>query len=91
LQNNLKKPPDNILAMETDYCVKRDEFISGLSDRMYCFEVTKCCHYSTFVFVYKDETLIDLHSRISHHFTSPDIKSLYIMNPQQNKIKIPNC
>ena len=59
---------------------KLNEYIIEAPGRMYIFEITKLCGYSTFVFMYKDETMLDLYNRVSHHFGCKDIKGLYIDN-----------
>jgi hypothetical protein len=59
---------------------KINEFNVELPGRMYIFEITKFCGYSTFIYMYKDETIIDLYTRVSHHFCCKDIKGLYIDN-----------
>ena len=56
------------------------EFNTELPGRMYIFEITKFCGYSTFIYMYKDETINDLYNRVSHHFSCKDIKGLYIDN-----------
>ena len=61
-----------------DYYKRHNEYIIEIPGRMYIFEVTKFCGYSTFVYMYKDETMTDLYNRISHHFCCTDIKGLYI-------------
>jgi hypothetical protein len=60
------------------YNKKINDFLNEIPGRIYVFEITKFCGYSTFIFMYKDETLLDLWSRISHHFSCNDIKGLYI-------------
>jgi hypothetical protein len=62
------------------YNKKINEFLTEIPGRIYVFEITKFCGYSTFIFMYKDETLLDLWSRVSHHFSCNDIKGLYIDN-----------
>lgn len=64
---------------------KLNEYILESPGRMYIFEITKFCGYSTFIFMYKDETMLDLYNRISHHFGCNDIKGLYIDNHLNNK------
>lgn len=59
---------------------KLNEYIIESPGRMYIFEITKFCGYSTIIFMYKDETMLDLYNRISHHFGCNDIKGLYINN-----------
>jgi hypothetical protein len=63
-----------------NYNKKLNEYTSELPGRMYIFEITKFCGYSTFVCMYKDETLTDLYTRVSHHFCCRNIKGLYIKN-----------
>jgi hypothetical protein len=75
--------------MDTNYTNKLNEFINQYPGKMILFEVTKCCNYSTFVFMYKDEMLSDLYNRVAHHFESDDIVSLYIISDNGERIKIP--
>ena len=63
-----------------DFNKKFNEFNTELPGRMYIFEITKFCGYSTFIYMYKDETITDLYTRVSHHFSWKDIKGLYIDN-----------
>ena len=74
----------------SDFHKKLNEYIIESPGRMYIFEVTKLCGYSTFVFMYKDETLLDLYNRISHHFGCRDIKGLYIDNHLHKKSRTSN-
>ena len=57
---------------------KLNEYIIEAPGRMYIVEITKLCGYSTFIFMYKDVTLLELYNRVSHHFGCRDIKGLYI-------------
>lgn len=66
------------------YHDKLNDHIKEIPGKMYTFEVTKCCGYSTFVHMYKDETLIDLYNRVSHHFCLGDIKKLFIRVPDRD-------
>jgi hypothetical protein len=72
---------NNDLEINT-YNRKLNEYILESTGRTYTFEITKLCGYSTLIFMYKDETLLDLYNRVSHHFGSHDIKGLYIDNHQ---------
>ena len=63
------------------YTEKMNEYMRDLPGKMFTFEVTKCCGYSTFVYMYKDETMIDLYNRVSHHFCLHDIKNLFYRTP----------
>jgi len=69
---------DNIIVSPSVFHKKLNEYIIESPGRMYIFEITKLCGYSTFIFMYKDETIVDLYNRISHHFGCRDIKGLYI-------------
>jgi len=62
------------------YNKKVNDYLNEMPGRMYAFEITKFCGYSTLIFMYKDETMLDLWSRVSHHFDCRDIKGLYIDN-----------
>ena len=76
--------------MDNDYNDKLDEYMSNMNNHMFIFEITKCCGYSTFVAVYKNETLIDLYSRIMSHFDKMEIKKLYFYSPNSDEhIKVP--
>lgn len=61
-----------------EYNKKVNDFLYEFAGRMYAFEITKFCGYSTLIFMYKDETMLDLWNRVSHHFSCHDIKGLYI-------------
>ena len=65
---------------QLDFHSKLNSYHIEVPGRMYMFEITKLCGYSTFIFVYKDETMLDLYNRVSHHFVCKDIKGLYIDN-----------
>ena len=60
------------------YNKKVNDFLNEIPGRLYVFEITKFCGYSTLIFMYKDETMLDLWNRVSHHFSCHDIKGLYI-------------
>lgn len=78
--------------MENIYQTKYDEFIHNLTQRMFIFEVTKHCGYSTFVSIYKSQTLLELYNNVVHHFGSSDrdIGILYfISDNNQQRIRIP--
>ena len=63
-----------------DFYKRFNEYNTEIPGRMYIFEITKFCGYSTFVYMYKDETMTDLYNRISYHFCCKNIKGLYITN-----------
>ena len=63
----------------TQYNDKLNTYINELPSQMFIFEVTKCCQYSTLVFMYKAETLLDLYDRVALHFHSTHLENLYII------------
>ena len=75
--------------MDNRYQDKYEEFIRNVNNIMFTFEVTKCCGYSTFVTIYKNQTLIDLYSNIIHHFGNIQIRDLYFLTPENEHISIP--
>jgi hypothetical protein len=70
------------------YQDKLAKYIESIQNYMYTFEITKCCDYSTFVTIYKDETLIDLYAKIILHFGGMPIKELYFFSETGEKIFI---
>ena len=75
--------------MDNHYQDKFDEYIRNMTNLMFTFEVTKCCGYSTFVSVYKNQSLIDLYSNIIQHFGNIEIKQLYFVSPGNERIMVP--
>ena len=45
--------------MDNHYQDKYDEFTRNLHNNMFIFEVEKLCGYSTFVTIYKNQTIIE--------------------------------
>ena len=75
--------------MNNLYQEKINDYLYNMRNIMYTFEVTKCCGYSVFIPLYKNETLIDLYSRISSHFDNDIITELFFYSPNGERIKIP--
>jgi len=75
--------------MDNQYQNKHDEFLRNINNLMFTFEVEKLCGYSTFITIYKNQTLIDLYSNIIHHFGNTEIKELFFITPQNERINIP--
>jgi hypothetical protein len=71
------------------YQSKFDEFMLNSRNIMFTFEVTKHCGYSTFVTIYKHQTLLDLYSNIINHFGNISIKDLFFITPLNERIDIP--
>ena len=78
--------------MDNIYQTKYDEFQHNLKERMFMFEVTKNCGYSTFISIYKTQTLLELYSNIIHHFgcVDSDMGMLYFLSANdQQRIRVP--
>ena len=69
--------------------LKLNQYIEKMKKNMYIFEITKCCGYSEFITVYKNETMFDFFSKISHHFGGIEIKDLFFYTLQAEYIKVP--
>ena len=65
-----------------------DMYVKEIPGKMFIIELTKWCNYSTFVLMYRDESLIDLYRRVSFHMGC-DIVSLYILTPDNSRITVP--
>jgi len=63
--------------------------LKELSGRMFTFEVTKCCNYSTFMFIYKEDRVSDLFLQVAKHFGCKQLVSLYILDAEGQKHIIP--
>ena len=75
--------------MDNNYQNKFNEFIHNMHNNMFIFEVTKCCGYSTFITIYKNQTLTELYSNIISHFGNIEIRELYFVTPEQERINVP--
>ena len=75
--------------MDNQYQEKHNDFMRNVNNVMFTFEVTKCCGYSTFVTIYKHQTLIELYSNIIHHFGNIEVKELYFVSINNEHITIP--
>jgi hypothetical protein len=63
--------------------------LKEIPGKMFVFEITKCCNYSTFVYLYKEDKLLDLYVQVAKHFDCNNVQSLYILNPFGERIPIP--
>jgi hypothetical protein len=73
---------------KTAYNAKMAEFTSSIPKSLFVIEVSKFCGYSTFVLIYKNQTLLDLYKIISLHFECNNIKGLYLTKSTQHKIPL---
>jgi len=67
------------------YQDKLSQYIQCMQNFMYTFEITKCCGYSTFITIYKDETILDLYAKIVLHFGGMPIKELFFVSEEGHK------
>lgn len=63
--------------------------LKEIPNKMFTFEVTKCCNYSTLVFLYKEDMLSNLFIQVAKHFGCQRLISLYILDQEGHKIQIP--
>jgi hypothetical protein len=75
-------------STEISYVHKLNEYLRNVNNLMYTFEVTKPCGYSTFLLIYKTQTLSELYSLIKHHFGNIKIVNLYFNSQQMERIDI---
>ena len=71
------------------YTDKLNEYIRNMNYMAFTFEVTKCCGYSNFITVYKNETLCRLYSTIIEHFNLTSLKEVYFYPANGGRVKIP--
>jgi hypothetical protein len=74
------------------YTDKLNEYIRNMNNMMFTFEVTKCCGYSSFITIYKNETICNLYSTIIEHFNLFNLnglKEVYFYPPNGGRVKIP--
>lgn len=65
------------------------QHLKEVPGRMFTIEVTKCCNYSTLVFLYKEDMVCDLFLQVAKHFGCQKLISLYILDQEGHKIQIP--
>jgi hypothetical protein len=65
------------------------DFLKEIPGKMFTFEVTKCCNYSTLVFLFKEDKLSDLFLQAAKHFGCQNLVSLYILDSEGQKVLIP--
>ena len=60
-----------------------------LSTHLKQLSKTKCCNYSTLVFLYKEDKVSDLFLQVAKHFGCKTLASLYILGQEGERIIIP--
>jgi hypothetical protein len=63
--------------------------LKEIPNKMFTFELTKCCNYSTLVFLYKEDMVSDLFLQAAKHFGCQKLVSLYLLNEQGQKVLVP--
>lgn len=71
-----------------DYHNKFEEYISFVERNMYIFEVVRPGICSHFIFMYKEESLIDLYNKILFHYGCRNISNLYYYTPHGELCRI---
>jgi hypothetical protein len=74
--------------MNNLYQDKLEDYIKTIKIDMYTFEITKCCGYSSFVTMYKNESLLNLYEKVGYHFAI-DIKELFFYTMEGQRIRVP--
>ena len=63
--------------------------LKEIPNKMFIFELTKCCNYSTLVFLYKEDMVSYLFLHAAKHFGCQKLVSLYILDEQGQKMLVP--
>jgi hypothetical protein len=63
--------------------------LKEIPNKMFTFEVTKCCNYSTLVFLYKEDMVSNLFLQAAKHFGCQKLVSLYLLDEQGQKVLVP--
>jgi hypothetical protein len=63
--------------------------LKEIPNKMFTFEVTKCCNYSTLVFLYKEDMVSNLFLQVAKHFGCQKLVSLYMLDQEGQKVIIP--
>lgn len=79
----------NIEEQTEKYNALLGQHLKEIPGKMFVFEITKCCNYSTLVFLYKEDKLLDLYIQVAKHFDCSSVASLNIMTPSGEQIPIP--
>jgi hypothetical protein len=63
--------------------------LKEIPNKMFTFELTKCCNYSTLVFLYKEDMVSDLFLQAAKHFGCQKLVSLYLLDEQGQRVLVP--
>ena len=74
------------------YNTKLTTYFNSITNMKYLFEITKCCGYSEFVSVYKNNTFLsDLYKTVYLQFQMNTLNNLWIINNLSGeRLLIPN-
>jgi len=77
--------------MSNLYQDKLSQFIRQIGNTQFIIELQKCCGYSEFILVYKEQSLADLYKIITCHTTCSfsNIRGLFILSSGE-RIEIPH-
>ena len=82
---------DNQNQLINAYHLKKEEYLRLATQYQYIFELTKCCGYSEWISVYKDQPLSQLYENIRFQFNGLVPKKLYaIRNDTGERLEIAN-
>lgn len=79
----------NLAEQDNKYNELVANHLKQISNTMFSFELTKCCNYSTLVFLYKEDKVSDLFLQVAKHFGCKTLVSLYIIGLEGERIIIP--
>jgi len=79
----------NIVDQTNKYNDLISYHLKEIPSKMFIFELTKCCNYSTLVFLYKEDKVTDLFLQVAKHFGCQKLVSLYILDLEGQKMEIP--
>ena len=63
--------------------------LKEIPGKMFTFEITKCCNYSTLIFLYKEDMLSNLFTQVAKHFGFKKMVSLYMLDEAGQKVFVP--
>lgn len=66
------------------FVIKLDTFIKQIPNSKFIIELTKCCGYSEFITIYKNQTLADLYNNVSLEMQNK-VDLLYVIDMKTNE------
>lgn len=65
------------------------EYDRWSKDRLYVFEMTKCCGYSELLYIYKNDSCLGLYKMVSLQMATNDINRLYLTRNDGTEVIVP--